>query len=79
MFLPGLFAYRSILAGGVPVDIPNLRDASQREKWRNDTACSDPKAAGDMYFPPFSKGKSDIPKEVYDNMRQKWLDKQNKK
>ena len=79
MFLPGLFAYRSILAGGVPVDIPNLRDVKEREAWKNDTACADPKVAGDMYFTPFSKGKSDIPKEVYDNMRQKWLEKQNKK
>ena len=72
MFLPGMFAYRSILAGGIPMDIPNLRDKAEREKWRNDTACSDKKAAGDMYFPPFSKGEPDIPAEVYENMRKKW-------
>ena len=51
MFLPGLFAYRSILAGGAPMEIPDLRDPAQREKWRNDTACTDPKAAGEMLWP----------------------------
>ena len=51
MFLPGLFAYRSILAGGIPMEIPNLRDKAERDKWRNDTACTDPKAAGDMLQP----------------------------
>lgn len=31
MFLPGMFAYRSILGGGIPMDIPNLRDKQERE------------------------------------------------
>ncbi|MBQ7910300.1 MAG: Gfo/Idh/MocA family oxidoreductase [Clostridia bacterium] len=72
MFLPGLFAYRSVMAGGIPMELPNLRDESQRDKWRNDTTCTDPKAAGDMLLPTFSKGTPEIPQEVYDRMARLW-------
>ncbi len=72
MFLPGLFAYRSVLAGGVSVEIPNLRDKSIRDAWRNDTACTDPKAAGDQLLPNFSKGTPEIEQSVYDRMKQLW-------
>lgn len=72
MFLPGLFAYRSVMAGGIPLELPNLRDKSQRDKWRNDTTCTDPKAAGDMLLPTFSKGTPEIPREVYDRMERLW-------
>ena len=72
MFLPGMFAYRSVLQGGIPVEIPNLRLKEEREKWRNDTACTDPKVAGDMLLPVFSKGNPDIPDEVYAEVLEKW-------
>ncbi len=72
MFLPGLFAYRSVLNGGVPVEIPNLRDKNEREKWRNDTACTDPKAAGNMLLPVFSKGNPEIADSVYTAVAEKW-------
>lgn len=75
MFLPGMFAYRSILKGGIPMEIPNLRDKSIRELWKNDTACTDPKVAGDMLLPTFSKGTPDIDVGVYDYMRQLWESK----
>ena len=74
MFLPGMFAYRSILKGGVPMEIPNLRDKSVRELWRNDTACTDPKVAGDMLLPTFSKGTPEIEDSVYDYMKKLWDD-----
>ena len=74
MFLPGMFAYRSILAGGVSVQIPNLRNKEDRDLWRNDTACTDPKAAGDMLWPTMSAGTPDIPMEVYDYMAQLWAE-----
>lgn len=74
MFLPGMFAYRSILAGGIPMEIPNLRDKSIRDKWRNDTACTDCKAAGDMLLPTFSKGTPEIDDAVYDHVKQLWLE-----
>ncbi|MBE7030475.1 MAG: Gfo/Idh/MocA family oxidoreductase [Ruminococcaceae bacterium] len=69
MGLAGMFAYRSVLQGGVPVDMPNLRDKAERDKWRNDTMCTDPKVAGDMLIPSFSLGNPDIPDEVYDRMK----------
>lgn len=72
MFLPGLFAYRSVLNGGKSMEIPNLRDKACRDKWRNDTACVDEKAAGDMLLPTFGKGTPDIPDSVYEHMKQLW-------
>lgn len=72
MYLPGMFAYRSVLAGGVPMDVPNLRNADEREKWKNDTSCTDPKTAGDMLLPTYSKGTPDIPAEVYERHQRIW-------
>lgn len=69
MFLPGMFAYRSVLKGGIPMEVPNLRDKAVREQYRNDTMCTDPKVAGDMLIPAFSKGNPDIPEVVYKYMR----------
>lgn len=74
MFLPGMFAYRSILNGGISMDIPNLRNKDEREKWRNDTACTDPAVAGDMLLPTSQNGTPDIEDGVYEAMKQKWLD-----
>ncbi|MBQ8340834.1 MAG: Gfo/Idh/MocA family oxidoreductase [Clostridia bacterium] len=78
MFLPGLFAYRSILAGGSPMDIPNLRDKTVREQYRSDTACTDPKVAGDQLLPTAKGGTPEIGTEVYEAVRQKWLKKREK-
>ena len=78
MFLPGLLAYRSILAGGIPVEIPNLRDKAVRERYRNDTACTDPKVAGAQLLPTARGGTPKIDAEVYDAVRQKWLEKREK-
>ena len=72
MFLPGMFAYRSILKGNTPTEIPNLRDKKERDKWRNDTACTDPKVAGDMLLPTFSKGTPDIDDGVYEYVKELW-------
>lgn len=72
MFLPGMFAYRSILAGGIPMNIPNLRNQAERDRWRNDTACTDPKVAGDMLWPTFSKGTPEIEDGVYEHMKALW-------
>ncbi len=79
MFLPGLFAYRSILQGGIPMEIPDLRNKEQREKWRNDTACTDPKVAGDQLQPTMASGTPEIPDEIYAMVHRKWLEKQKEK
>lgn len=74
MFLPGMFAYRSILNGGKPMEIPNLRDKAVREQYRNDTMCTDPNVAGDMLIPVISTGNPDIPEEIYDKQKKIWED-----
>jgi len=74
MFLPGIFAYRSILNGNIPMEIPNLREKAVRDQYRNDTACTDPKVAGDMLLPTSAKGTPEFDPSVYAYMRQKWLD-----
>lgn len=74
MFLPGYFALLSALEGGIPKEIPNLRDKAEREKWRNDTRCTDPKNPDYEVIPSYSKGNPEIPKENYDRLRKMWQD-----
>lgn len=78
MFLPGMFAYRSILKGGIPMAIPNLRDKKVREQYRQDTACTDPKTAGSMLLPTTSAGTPEIEESVYKIVREKWLENEKK-
>lgn len=73
MFLPSLLAYRSVLAGGVSMDVPDFRNPAEREKYRRDFACTDPKVAGDMLQPSYSKGNPDVPSEVYEKLRKAYL------
>jgi len=79
MFLPGMFAYRSILAGGIPMDVPDLRDKAQREKWRDDTACTDPEKAGSMLLPTCKTGTPVIPAETYEKVARLWEEEKNAK
>ncbi len=72
MWLPGMFAYRSILADGKSMDIPDLRDKAVRELWRNDTACTDFKAAGDMLLPTKYGGTPEINDSVYEKVKELW-------
>ena len=72
MFLPGMFAYRSILKGGVSLEIPNLRIREERDKWRNDTACTDPAVAGESLLPTTSLGTPEIDKQVYEKVYRLW-------
>lgn len=72
MFLPGMFAYYSVLEGGVTKDIPNLRNKEERDKWRNDTTCTDPKNPDYKCIPSYSKGNPEIPAEVYEKLKEKF-------
>ena len=72
MYLPGMFAHRSILAGGIPMEIPDLRDRAERDKWRHDTTCVIPEVAGDMLVPAYSKGDQPIPDEVFARRQTEW-------
>lgn len=79
MWLPGLFAHRSVLEGNVPKEIPNLRDKAVREEWRNDVACTFPEIAGDSLLPTCKGGTPDIDDGVYEHMKQLWDIERNKK
>lgn len=70
MFLPGIFAFRSILNGNRAEKIPNFRIKEERDLYRNDVTCTDRKIAGDMYVAPSGKGYEEIPMEVYDKVRE---------
>jgi predicted dehydrogenase len=74
MFLPGMFAYRSILKGGIPQEVPNLRDKSIRDQYRHDTMCTDPNVAGNMLIPCYSMGNPEIPSETYESIKAIWID-----
>ena len=72
MWMCGFFGYQSVLAGGIPMEIPDLRDPSVREFYRYDYRCTDPKVAGDQLLPSYSKGNPDIPSEVYQRHKDRW-------
>lgn len=73
MGICGLLAYRSILNGNHAVEIPDFRIPSERDLYRRDNACTNPKIAGDQLLPRSSFGNPDIPDAVYDKVREDWL------
>ena len=72
MFLPGLFAYKSIIEGNIKMDIPNFRIKEERDKYRNDTFCSDKNIANDMYVYPHSSGEIKINKKIYEEVNKEY-------
>lgn len=72
MGICGILAYRSVLNGNTPIKVPDLRDPSQRDEWRNDNACTTPEVAGDQLLPKTSFPIKEISDEVYDYVRGIW-------
>lgn len=70
MYLPGHFAWLSALQGGIPMEIPNLRNKEEREKWRNDTRCTDPLHPEFEILPSCTNGNPQIPAENYERLRE---------
>ena len=66
-----------MLNGNIPIDVPNLRNPEERDAWRNDNACTTPEVAGDQLLPRSSHGEPDFSDEVYEGVRQLWLDGKN--
>ena len=73
MGLCGIMAWRSVLAGNKPMEIPDLRILSERDKYRRDNACCTPEVAGERLLPKTSHQQVSIPDETYDNVRRQWL------
>lgn len=74
MGICGILAYRSILNGNAPIKVPNLRNKEERDAFRNDNACTNPKVAGDQLLPTCSTGTPEISDEVYERVHQLWID-----
>ena len=72
MGIIGILGYRSTLMGSEPVEIPDFRNKEERDAYRNDVACTNPKVAGDMVLPRSSFGEPEIPDSVYDHIRELW-------
>ncbi|MBR4748800.1 MAG: Gfo/Idh/MocA family oxidoreductase [Abditibacteriota bacterium] len=72
MTMIGTLGYRSAWEGNRPVEIPDLRDKSQRDKYRDDHFCCDPKYAGPGQPESCSFGRIEIPDVVYDMVRIKY-------
>ncbi|MBQ4321437.1 MAG: Gfo/Idh/MocA family oxidoreductase [Oscillospiraceae bacterium] len=74
MGICGILAYRSFMNGGVPEAVPDLRDPAQRDKYRNDRACTTPEAAGDQLIPmyPGEDKLPPVPDEAYERVRRIW-------
>jgi len=67
MALPGLFAFRSILKGSAPLEVPDFRDKAAREPYRRDNACTDPKlASGESLLPSCKHGHFEVSDEIYE-------------
>lgn len=79
MFLPGIFAYKSVLNGGIQMDVPNFRIKEERDRWRNDVSCTSREVAGDQVLPAYSKGNPIIPDEIYEEQKKKYEVQKNEK
>ena len=77
MGICGILAYRSVLGGGIPIAVPELRDPARRDAYRFDNACTTPEVAGDQLLPRSSFGEPDIPDSVYTHVRQLWEEGRN--
>ncbi len=73
MGICGILAYRSVLNGGAPMDIPNLRNPAERDAWREDNACTNPAVAGSQLLPCYPGGDKTYPDAVYESVRRMWL------
>lgn len=73
MGLCGIMAWRSVLAGNKPVEIPDFRKKEDRDSFRDDNACCTPETAGDRLLPKSSYTLPEVSDKVYDDVRKQWL------
>jgi predicted dehydrogenase len=71
----GIMAYRSYLNHGVPVKVPDFRIPSERDRYRDDHACTNPDIAGDQLLPVFGhEDLPEVPPEEYEKIKRLWLE-----
>ena len=78
MGICGIFAFRSILSGNLPMRIPDFRKKEERDKYRNDHDCTNPAVAGDDLLPCSAYPEKPLTEEQAQANRRKWLEKQGK-
>ena len=70
MGVVGILAHRSAIAGGVPMDVPNLRNKEERDAWRSDNKSTNRKiSSGDDLLPCAPGGSVEYPDSVYAEMK----------
>ena len=72
MGICGILAHRSILAGNQPIRVPNLRNKEERDAYRNDHACTNPRVAGDQVVPCSSYPERPLTREQIEANRAKF-------
>lgn len=73
MGLCGLMAWRSVLAGGASMEIPDFRKKEDRDKFRTDNACCTPDVAGEQLLSASNYTLPKVSDETYENVRKQWL------
>lgn len=79
MFLPGLYAYRSILNENKVQQIPNFRIKAERDQVKSDYACTDPLVAKESLLPCYSKGNPQISETTYLKLKDAYQRKKSEK
>ncbi|MBL8028342.1 MAG: Gfo/Idh/MocA family oxidoreductase [Fibrobacteres bacterium] len=72
MTIAGLLAYRSICNGNIPIEVPDFRIKKNRDPFRNDNWCTDPKVAGKDKAPCAFPKESVIPDATYKKVAKHW-------
>lgn len=65
----GIFGYRSVLQGGVTLEIPNFRDKAVREQYRNDRLSVFADKDDPNKIPCNKEGIEEMPDEVYERQK----------
>lgn len=76
MTLPGTLGFRSIMEGNIPLEVPDLRDKTIRDKYRDDHWSLDPRMAGPGQ-PPYSCsfGPVEVAEEIYLRQQEEYAKK----
>ena len=53
----------------MPLSIPDLRDLTVRDKYRNDHYCTDPRTPAEYLLPTSKSGTPDVDESIYEAVR----------
>ena len=72
MGVPGIMAFRSILDGNVPKEVPDFRNKDIREKYRNDHWSTFPNVSPNHLLPRCSFPSPEVPDSHYEEIKKAW-------